>query len=45
MHLSLEKVKEKLVKSSEITLLFIMDCTGSMSSWIKEAKENAKKIS
>lgn len=34
------KVKQSVKEKNVIDILFLMDCTGSMGSWIESAKNN-----
>jgi hypothetical protein len=36
--------KQALMRENSIDLLMLMDCTGSMISWIKEASQNLVKV-
>ena len=40
----LEEYETKILKDTNLDIMFIMDLTGSMSIWLSEAKKNVKKI-
>ena len=40
----LEEYETKILKDTNLDIMFIMDLTGSMGIWLSEAKKNVKKI-
>ena len=40
----MQATKERVLKSLEIDILLLLDCTSSMKKWIEKSKENLKEI-